>query len=54
MKLQTRKKDTVIHVTVSIGVTQCKNDTLTLEDALNQADQALYKAKQGGRNRVCI
>jgi diguanylate cyclase (GGDEF)-like protein/PAS domain S-box-containing protein len=54
MKLETKTKGTVINITVSIGVSQCKNDTLTLEDALNQADQALYKAKQGGRNRVCI
>jgi len=54
MKLQTRTKDKKIHFTVSIGVTQCKNDVLSLEDALSQADQALYKAKEEGRNRVCI
>jgi diguanylate cyclase (GGDEF)-like protein/PAS domain S-box-containing protein len=54
MELQTRTKESVILFTVSIGVTQCKSNTLTLEDALSQADHALYKAKQKGRNRVCV
>ncbi|MBF0153777.1 MAG: diguanylate cyclase [Magnetococcales bacterium] len=50
------QKTTIIHlgttipVTVSIGVTMQKADSL---DALvNQADAALYVAKQSGRNRV--
>lgn len=39
-----------LHVTVSIGVTF--NDVGSLEETINQADKALYKAKQNGRNRV--
>ncbi len=53
MELQTRTKNTIIHFTVSIGITQCKSDTWTLDNLLSQADHALYKAKQEGRNRVC-
>jgi diguanylate cyclase (GGDEF)-like protein len=54
MDLQTKTKNAEIFFTVSIGITQCTKDVLTLEDALSQADLALYKAKQEGRNRVCI
>jgi diguanylate cyclase (GGDEF)-like protein/PAS domain S-box-containing protein len=38
-------------VTVSLGVVLL-NPGETLEDLLKRADQALYRAKQGGRNRV--
>lgn len=41
-------------VTVSIGVTQLKTKTETLQDLIDQADHALYHAKQTGRNRVCV
>jgi diguanylate cyclase (GGDEF)-like protein len=43
-------------VTVSIGLTQCYNstNTTTFNDLCQQADLALYKAKEEGRNRsVC-
>ena len=53
MKLETVSEDKIIRFTVSIGLGQCEKDTPTLEDALGQADRALYKAKQEGRNRVC-
>lgn len=39
--------------TVSMGVAIFPDDAKTLEDLIHQADQALYKAKQGGRNQVC-
>jgi diguanylate cyclase (GGDEF)-like protein len=40
-------------VTVSIGVTAMRSDTLEAEEALiNRADRALYEAKNGGRDRV--
>lgn len=39
-------------VTVSIGVTSLSPADLAPEDALRRADQAMYQAKAGGRNRV--
>jgi diguanylate cyclase (GGDEF)-like protein/PAS domain S-box-containing protein len=42
-----------ITVTVSLGVATCIDTaSLTLEHIIDQADQALYQAKQAGRNRV--
>ena len=39
-------------VTVSIGVTVATTDRETLDSLLKRADEALYAAKHGGRNRV--
>jgi len=44
-----------LSITVSIGIAYFdfkEAKIFSLEDLLNQADQALYKAKQAGRNRV--
>lgn len=42
-----------LHFTVSIGVAACNPGTdHSIEQALNRADQALYRAKHEGRNRV--
>lgn len=41
-------------VTVSIGVTQLETKEQTLRDLIDQADRALYQAKETGRNRVCV
>lgn len=47
-----RYNDSDLHITTSIGLAE-----LHAGDALNQllarADRALYRAKQGGRNRLC-
>ena len=41
-----------LKLTVSIGVTTSEGPADTAEALLRRADQALYKAKNGGRNRV--
>ncbi len=42
----------VAHVTASLGVADSAQHGLALEALLAQADAAMYRAKQGGRNRV--
>jgi diguanylate cyclase (GGDEF)-like protein len=41
-----------IHITCSIGVAEFKKDS-SIEDVLGAADDAMYKAKESGRNCVC-
>jgi diguanylate cyclase (GGDEF)-like protein len=41
-----------ITTTISIGVAQANQDMETLFDLIKMTDQALYAAKNGGRNRV--
>lgn len=42
-----------LKVTVSIGAAHRDEKNATPEQLLKAADQALYRAKKGGRNRVC-
>ena len=44
--------DEKFRFTVSIGVAQWLSKEVTIEPALDRADQALYSAKTYGRNRV--
>ncbi|THF62193.1 sensor domain-containing diguanylate cyclase [Pseudothauera rhizosphaerae] len=44
--------DEAIRVTVSIGIAQLETTDTTPDTVLARADEALYRAKQGGRNRV--
>ncbi|HMN59941.1 MAG TPA: sensor domain-containing diguanylate cyclase, partial [Anaerolinea sp.] len=44
----------VIRVTASIGVAEMSEEISGLDDLIDRADQALYRAKQSGRNRVAI
>ena len=41
-----------VQMTVSIGVASLPGDTLDEEELIRRADEALYQAKHGGRNRV--
>lgn len=42
------------HVTMSIGVALSNMDDVIFTDVVKRADQALYKAKENGRNQVVI
>jgi diguanylate cyclase (GGDEF)-like protein len=46
------RDDTAFYVTVSAGVAEFPSDGLDLEDLYRAADEALYRAKAEGRNRV--
>ena len=46
--------DELLRVTISIGVAGFPEDSSDLTGMVDKADQALYKAKEAGRNRVCI
>ena len=41
-------------VTISIGVAAFPHHASNGDELINSADEALYEAKRGGRNRVCI
>jgi diguanylate cyclase (GGDEF)-like protein len=47
-------QDKTLHFTVSIGVSSLNEGEEDLQKALKRADEALYKAKESGRNRVCV
>jgi len=42
----------LLHLRFSAGVTQLKAQDQSIEDCLRRADEAMYKAKQAGRDRV--
>lgn len=44
--------NSILHFTVSIGMTRYRRDDQSLEDLLKEADAALYQAKEAGRNSV--
>ncbi|MBU2227609.1 MAG: GGDEF domain-containing protein, partial [Proteobacteria bacterium] len=43
-----------ISIAVSIGVAALSKDVPSLTDLISRADQALYRAKDSGRNRVVV
>lgn len=43
-----------VHMTVSVGVAALGADDARWEDILRRADEALYHAKQNGRNRLSV
>lgn len=44
--------DKVIHSTVSIGIAEASPEDTSFEDVLRRADRMMYKAKEGGRNKI--
>lgn len=47
-----KTKDVEFHITVSLGIAEPGFNERGVSDALDRADQALYRAKRNGRNRV--
>jgi diguanylate cyclase (GGDEF)-like protein len=52
MEVDTPGQDEPIGATISMGVASFSRDSLALEHLVSSADEALYKAKESGRNRV--
>jgi diguanylate cyclase (GGDEF)-like protein len=52
LRFQTDKRS--FSVTVSVGIAERQSDTDTVERLLEQGDQALFKAKCEGRNRIVV
>ncbi|MCX5698694.1 MAG: GGDEF domain-containing protein [Candidatus Omnitrophica bacterium] len=46
--------DEELRVTVSIGVSTFPDNALNMQNLIEMADQALYLAKETGKNRVCF
>ncbi len=44
----------VLHPRVSLGVVSTNSGTPGVDELINQANQALHRAKQEGRDRVCL
>jgi diguanylate cyclase (GGDEF)-like protein len=42
-----------VAMTVSVGTATCAGESLAMEVLLARADEAVYRAKHEGRNRVC-
>ncbi len=45
-------EDALLHVTVSVGVTMYPQDNADADHLMRHADQAMYEAKQSGKNRL--
>jgi diguanylate cyclase (GGDEF)-like protein len=43
-----------VSVTISIGAADSRSHRDTVDEVMRAADKALYRAKNGGRNQVCL
>ena len=53
-ELEVEAEKEKIQITVSIGAAELNHSVQDLDTLIRFADQALYKAKQGGRNQWVI
>ncbi|SFB82431.1 PAS domain S-box-containing protein/diguanylate cyclase (GGDEF) domain-containing protein [Marinospirillum celere] len=47
-------EDLVLQVTISLGISSFSPDLVSAQQWLERADQALYQAKNAGRNQTCL
>lgn len=47
-------QDKKIPISISVGVSRVDENDKRYEDLIRKADEAMYKAKVAGRNRVCV
>ena len=52
--IEAQELDTIGHVTASVGVATFPEHSSKLDELLDMADQAMYKSKINGRNRVTL
>lgn len=52
--IEAQELDTIGHVTASIGVGTFPEHSIKLDELLDMTDQAMYKSKINGRNRVTL
>ena len=43
-----------VNITISVGVATCPRDATTLDELMELSDQALYRAKAEGRDKVML
>lgn len=53
IEFKPKNSDHIVKKTVSIGVAEFKQG-MDVNEFVNQADKAMYKAKKLGKNRVCV
>ena len=54
MELPLADKDSPVHVTASVGLAMLPAHAADADELLSKADQALYKAKRSGKDRVVV
>ena len=52
--LNYKNDNQVIKITISLGISQLKNDDINLNSIIKRADTALYQAKEQNRNKTII
>jgi GGDEF domain-containing protein len=53
-KSQNKDTNRAVHITISIGVADNRQKKSRVALVIKEADKALYRAKEGGRNKVSV